>query len=204
MKQLKLYSLGLVSAFALLAASPAAHAADVYQGEPSIKDSGPVDYAPPITWTGFYIGANAGAAWEDDDDFADDSVFIGGAHLGYNWQTPRNIVIGVEADLGFVEGIDYLATIRGRLGYSFGPALLYATGGVAFAEFENDLAADVLDETGWVAGGGLEYKIRDNWSLGAEGLYHSFEADDGFSDFDFWVARARLTYHFGGVRDVLK
>ncbi len=203
-------SLGLVSAMALMAASSAANAADIYRPAPGgLKDTGPVNYLPAITWTGFYIGANLGGVWDNtnDIDVIDDSV-IGGAHLGYNWQGPSNIVLGIEGDVDFADGIDYLATIRGRLGYAFGPSLLYGTGGVAFASFNNnDLFNNNNNETGWVAGGGLERKIRENVSVGLEGLYYDFSNNNDFNfndDATFWTARARLTYHFGGYRDVLK
>lgn len=189
MKQLKIFSLGLVGMLALLVAAPNAQAADVYQGEPSIKDSGPVEYYSPNTWTGVYVGGNLGAAFDDNGE----SIFIGGGHLGYNWQSPRNVVLGIEGDIDYADDIDYIASIRGRLGYSFGQTLAYATGGAIFIE----------DETGWLAGGGLEHKIKDNWSIGAEGLYNYFDDIDG-DDFEFWTARARLTYHFGGNREVLK
>jgi outer membrane immunogenic protein len=197
MTSLKSSSLGLLSALALLAAAPAANAADIYNGDGGLKDAGPVDYAPPITWTGFYIGANLGAVWDDSDDIEifDDAALIAGAHLGYNWQGPRNFIIGLEGDVGFLDDVEYLATIRGRLGYAFGPTLVYGTGGAAFIGFDDDFF-DEDSETGWVAGLGIEHKLRENVSFGVEGLYYDFE--DDFDDASFWAARARLTYHFGG------
>jgi outer membrane immunogenic protein len=196
MKTLKKVGLGLISAVALASAAPAAFAADIYRDEGSIKDVAPVDYAPSITWTGFYIGANVGATWDDSDDvdILDDATLIGGGHLGYNWQGPSNFVVGLEGDVEFLEDVDYLATIRGRLGYAFGPTLAYATGGAAFIDL-----GDEFDDTGWVAGLGVEHKIRDNVSFGVEGLYYDFEGVDS-DDAQFWAARARLTYHFGGSR----
>ena len=202
-------SLGLVSAMALMAAVPAANAADIYRPGPGLKDTGPVNYLPAITWTGFYIGANLGGVWDSTNnvDVIKNSV-IGGGHLGYNWQGPSNIVIGAEGDVDFADGIDYLATVRGRLGYAFGPTLLYGTGGAAFVSFNNnDLFNNSNNETGWVAGGGLERKIRENVSVGLEGFYYDFSNNNDFNfndDATFWTARARLTYHFGGYRDVLK
>lgn len=195
MTSLKSSSLGLLSALALLAAAPAANAADIYNGDGGLKDAGPVDYAPPITWTGFYLGANLGGVWDDSDDVEifDDAALIAGAHLGYNWQGPRNFIIGLEGDVGFLDDVEYLATIRGRLGYAFGPTLVYGTGGAAFIGFDDD----DFDATGWVAGLGIEHKLRENVSFGVEGLYYDFE-DDFDDDASFWAARARLTYHFGG------
>jgi opacity protein-like surface antigen len=45
-------------------------------------------------------------------------------------------------------------------------------------------------ETGWVAGGGIEYMISGNVSAGIEGLYYSFD-----DNADLTVLRARLTFH---------
>lgn len=205
---LKQLTFGFVSALALGAALPAANAADIYNRDRgSIKDTGPVDYLPAITWTGFYIGAHIGAAWDDSNhvQVIDDAAFLAGGHLGYNWQAPGNVVFGVEGDGDYLDGTDYLATIRGRLGYAFGPTLVYATGGAAFIGFSDNVNGNNND-TGWVAGGGIEHKIRDNVSVGLEGLYYGFDDNnnDNNGDNNFWAARARLTYHFNDRLSPLK
>jgi outer membrane immunogenic protein len=200
MNNIKRLSFGLVSAMALAAAPPAVNAADVYRGDRggSLKDTGPVDYLPAITWTGFYFGGHVGAAFpeNDDVDIVEDGDVLAGVHVGVNWQTPRNFVVGVEGDVDFLDGIDYLATVRGRLGYAFGPTLAYATGGAAFLGAQDDAGDDITD-TGYVAGLGIEHKLRENISIGAEALYYSFDGEDNGDDNNFWTARARLTYHFG-------
>jgi len=82
--------------------------------------------------------------------------FTVGGQAGYNWQT-GNIVYGIEGDLNWVDGkadtafappfvvpavtattnLDWMATVRGRLGVAFSQFLLYGTGGVAFAHFSD-------------------------------------------------------------------
>jgi len=80
----------------------------------------PAQAAPPMpmTWTGFYVGANAGYAWGRSDPTLIHSAsgppffmtgttqdppglsprgFIGGGQLGYNWQTGQ-FVFGAEID----------------------------------------------------------------------------------------------------------
>jgi outer membrane immunogenic protein len=81
----------------------------------------PVFVPPPFTWTGFYIGLNAGGIWSTgsrsltlvdpnvafDGGFLNGSLpgglgsgnagFIGGGQAGYNWQT-GSFVFGVETD----------------------------------------------------------------------------------------------------------
>jgi outer membrane immunogenic protein len=205
MKSLKTALLGatiLVSAGALTGAN----AADVYS-RGSIKDTGPVDYQPAISWNGFYFGVNAGALFLDEDNSADgddDTFFAGGLHIGYNWQRTSNLVFGIEGDVNFVDDIEYLASIRARIGLAAGPTLFYATGGGAILGFEDDLGGDDDEVTGYVAGLGVEHKLRQNVSVGLEGLYYNFDDDDVVEDLDFWTVRARLTYHLGGHREELK
>lgn len=175
-----------------------ANAADVYEGG-SLKDS-PADATPYIGWAGFYAGGHLGGVWDDSEDaeLFDDTAFTAGIHGGYNWQMSDVFVAGLEADLGFVDDVDYLASIRGRLGYTTGPMLAYVTGGIAFIGFDDDVFGDDA-ETGYVIGAGLDYKLRDNWSIGGDALYYGFDdAGDTGHDANFWVARARLTYHLGG------
>ena len=96
----------------------AAQAADL----PTRKEApAPVFVPPPFTWTGFYIGLNAGGIWPSgsrnasildpnagiDGAFisagfpgglgSQSAGFIGGGQAGYNWQTGA-FVLGVETD----------------------------------------------------------------------------------------------------------
>jgi outer membrane immunogenic protein len=87
--------------------------------------------------------------------------------------------------------IDYLGTVRGRLGYLVTPTLLaYGTGGLAYggvhssvdivqsfftdpsvtAAFGNGVFSDT--RVGWTAGGGLEWMFWPNWSGKVEYLYY--------------------------------
>jgi outer membrane immunogenic protein len=68
--------------------------------------------APGFSWTGFYLGANAGVSagtftnsdrfgvyGTGDQNTADSKGFSGGGQLGYNYQLPgSNLVVGIEAD----------------------------------------------------------------------------------------------------------
>jgi outer membrane immunogenic protein len=120
-----------------------------------------------------------------------------GINIGYNYQFAPNWVIGIEADFawsglsntgsvadgGFPSAsskLNSLGTVRGRIGYAFDRALLYATGGFAYGHVQNALN-DVFDpafggstsstQTGWTAGGGLEYAFTNNWTARVEALY---------------------------------
>ncbi len=129
--------------------------------------------------------------------------FTGGGQIGYNWQSGQ-MVFGVEADINYTDlstsvtgnmnpalpgnfltqstSIDWLATIRARLGYTVSPTtLLYVTGGLAIADVS---VSDTLTfaaatgaggssdtVTGWTIGGGMEFALNRNWTLKAEYLY---------------------------------
>jgi outer membrane immunogenic protein len=64
---------------------------------------------PPImTWTGFYLGGNAGYSWGDWNTsgavgYAQPNVagWVIGAQAGHNWQFSANGVAGVEGDIQF-------------------------------------------------------------------------------------------------------
>lgn len=153
----------LLSSSLLLAMAASAAAADL----PSEK--GPPVYAPPpppvFSWTGVYIGAQAGYGWGHTSDYtlfprgavvqdvgSNSSGFIGGGHAGYNYQIGQ-FVVGLEGDVngstshsnetnfGFVgDGREeFDASIRGRIGYAFDRVLIYATGGGAFGDFHSSL-----------------------------------------------------------------
>jgi outer membrane immunogenic protein len=191
----------LLSATAVAAVTGSALAADL----PSRAAFSP--YVPPVfSWTGLYLGAQIGYAWGTDSYtatsplvglFANNSYnpngVIGGAHVGYNLQIGQ-YVVGVEGD---VDGTGYSKTfnggfttvtteipvqgsIRARLGVALDRALLYVTGGAAFAGFDNTYATfagfDSISKTrtGWTIGGGIEYALNTNWSIRAEYRYADF------------------------------
>ncbi len=125
--------------------------------------------------------------------------WLGGAQIGYNWQGAGNPwVIGLETDFdGFgqsgnatctaptcvpnatVHADPWFGTFRGRLGWTPAPTwLLYATGGLAYAETQfrlNQLGVVSYGfdnwRLGWTVGAGVEYAFHGNWSVKAEYLY---------------------------------
>ena len=176
---------------------------------------------PVFTWTGFYVGVNAGYGWNANDsitvggvtfDLDDEGGFVGGAQAGYNYQI-GSFVVGLEGDIQYADfggddrfdfdgdGIldddfntsDWFGTVRARAGVAFDRALIYATGGFAFAD----------NATGWTVGGGLEYAFTNNLSAKIEGLYVNLDQDDNFpgldldNDAEFGVVRAGLNFRFG-------
>jgi len=179
----------------LLAASAAsvapALAADVVYEEPPAPMA---VVAPAATWTGLYIGVQGGGAFNtgDPDDlglqtngfdgpilgggvdaFGDnfssssDSSFMGGAHIGYDYQID-NVVLGAVLDINALDvsqtasafsntpafytaerSLDYLATARLRAGYTVTPnALAYVTGGLAYGKVDYDFSTNSPAVTG--------------------------------------------------------
>jgi outer membrane immunogenic protein len=172
---------------------------------------GQIGYAwgrDPVSWSGI----------SSDDELAAGTFsqtpqgVIGGAHVGYNLQYNQWLVLGVEGsvdgtslshtlavpvndifgdtpgsitatDKGNVQG-----SLRGRIGIAFDRALIYGTGGVAFAGFNTTLvdttgffttvpgtnATFSNTRAGWTAGGGIEYAVTDNWWVRAEYRYSNF------------------------------
>src|SRR5438105_5538161 len=124
--------------FAVILAWDLAAAADLsprYQ-QPIVR--APAYYAG-YNWTGFYLGINGGGGWGrsqwDGVDRFDVSGGLIGGTIGYNWQINR-FVVGVEGDIDWsgIRGTTtafcapgcntrnhWLATVRGSLGYAFGP-----------------------------------------------------------------------------------
>ena len=77
---------------------------------------------------------------------------------------------------------------RGRVGWATGPALLYATGGVGYANIRySTLTAAggfpaagttgvyTADRWGYAIGAGLEYGFAPNWSAKLEYIHYGFE-----------------------------
>jgi outer membrane immunogenic protein len=166
--------------------------------------------APVMNWTGIYIGGHVGAAWNDNDDFGvagftgnDRTRFIGGGQIGGDYQFGANWLLGIEANVsamgdrdvtftgpGTIASYrnDYLGSVTGRLGYVFGPALLYVKGGLGFTDTQYTLTTaggvpiafvnnGSRNDTGYTVGGGGEYMFAPSWSAKIEYQYYNFDND---------------------------
>jgi opacity protein-like surface antigen len=146
--------------------------------------------------------------------------FIGGFQSGVNWRLADDILTGVEADLHAVSGntdarwqaavtsaggnsfatyaqrtatLNYLGTIRGRLGYLLTPAfVVYGTGGMAYGGVTSNAAIltrriggtnqtqvnPVYQDSliGWTAGGGAEWMFTQDWSVKVDYLRYDLGA----------------------------
>ena len=133
--------------------------------------------------------------------------FVGGGQIGYNWQA-GNFVYGLEADyqassqrdnktcvltcsplLGaaYDARIGSFGTARGRIGYSVGSTLFYATGGYAYGTTRTDVTTNTVgllattrvrsNRDGYAVGGGIETPFTflglfgPQWTSKTEYLY---------------------------------
>lgn len=161
----------------------------------------PAPIAQVYNWTGFYIGGHVGGGFAGSDTFSgSDGRFLGGAQVGFDYQFAPNWVAGIEGQYSWLSGnsnnglafapaglatLDNrgIGSVTGRLGYTWGPVLVYAKGGYAVADRElgvTQFGAPVPFGTsgrgkdGYTAGAGLEYMFAPNWSAKAEYQYYDF------------------------------
>lgn len=194
-------------------------------------------------WSNFdgsmiYTDATNGDGFDSSGKTLKGQGAIAGGQVGFNWQAGA-VVWGVEADASwaridggamllpypnnydspawdFSTSIDWLATVRGRLGFASGKTLIYATGGVAFAGIQT--SHDVVGPgysaygsksenlIGWTVGGGLEWMLAPNWTLKTEYLYYRFDDVGGIlSGMQSTSCDAPCPHHtdgFGGDLDI--
>lgn len=162
------------------------------------------------SWSNFDVSAPVG----DEPDFDRNQSFdvdggLVGVEIGWNHQMD-SFVFGLAADISMVSAeddsvydldsrdeyyigkMDWLGTVRAKVGFAMDNILIYATGGLAVTgaalEFEDRNETPVFHETegdtlfGWTAGGGAEIALGDVVSIKAEYLYADFETLSGEFD----------------------
>lgn len=169
--------------------------------------------------------------------------FSGGLESGYNYMFPSQFVLGIEGDVSFPnsvrgthiissasigeanygETMEYAGTVRGRLGYSFNPWLLYGTTGFAWTRDQftraqvpstplgGSAVAGTAESalrwrTGWAVGAGIEVPFAPHWTGKFEYLFTNFSNTSvafpaGVQRFDsdmrLHEARLGVNYRFG-------
>ena len=178
-------------------------------------------------WSGFYLGAglgygsgNVGVDGSSGYFDMDQSGVLGSLYGGYNWQM-GSIVSGIELDIGTgnVGGshnnlgslvqpdLNAIGSVRGRLGIlATQQALLYATGGLAWANYDFKVSSgNTVSDTlvGYQIGAGLEYMIAPQWMMRLEYNYTDFGSariDQGAVinkyEPDLHTVRAGVAYKF--------
>jgi outer membrane immunogenic protein len=212
--------LGFLRAAALASAtltlSGIAHAADL--GRPAPPPA-PPPYIPPapFSWTGFYIGGNAGVAWTQgdlNDSFgssfgnSQNAVFTGGGQVGANYQI-NWLVVGVEADFDWLANNNnssnsvfvpvignsfqvsandrWITTLAGRVGFAANNWLFYAKGGGGWVGVNNFTVTNVTTGNSFSFSNG---NSNSGWLAGA-GIEWAFAPN--------WTAR--VEYDFLGLNN---
>jgi outer membrane immunogenic protein len=229
----------ILAAAALTVGAYGAQAADL----PSSKMApiGPTFLA--YNWTGFYVGIQGGYQWGNVDGtncnvaltvcfpFSNDpDGFVVGGHVGYNFQF-NQFVVGIEGDIEYsdmkgtvsfdpgltrfhrVSGENWQGSLRARVGVAFDRLLVYATGGVAFADMGYDVGfigavpyhTISKTHTGWTLGGGVEYAFTQNVTGRVEYRYADYGSASGTNvttnsvlsnDLQTHTVRVGLSYKF--------
>jgi outer membrane immunogenic protein len=243
-------------ASAAIALPLAAQAADLRQ--PVYKAPPPV-LATSWTgfYFGLHGGAGWGTKTFDYNDLTPAAPFLwnssvpvngplAGGQIGFNWQAGW-LVLGIEADGSWADingrslcnstvfflncsaKTSSLATVTGRLGFSFDHALIYAKGGAAWARDSFTISnvalpplvtafSSSLSDTrsGWTIGMGVEYMFANAWSAKVEYDYmdlgtkrYNFTATSAvvpaatFTNWDdtqrIHVMKVGINYHFGAA-----
>jgi outer membrane immunogenic protein len=196
-------------------------------------------YIAPVAanWTGWYFGGNVGSGTGRDRsslvaapvlneqfNLSPDGI-NGGVQAGYNWQA-ANWVYGIEADIqastqkdnkttvllgaiGYDQKLPWFGTVRGRLGYSVGQTLFYATGGYAYGGVKTkiravggaELASFSKTQDGYAVGGGIETPFKllglfgPNWTSKTEYLYVDLGSSSNVIPGTVAVSTTNVTEH---------
>jgi len=173
--------------------------------------------AQEAPWRGFYAGLNGGYAWNsangkfnnatDLSNLTLNGAIVGG-QIGYNWQA-NQFLFGLEFDASTRAGgedtvtanagtvnaasisadMNYLSSVRARLGWAINNWLLYGTVGWGFGEFtfKEDMPQVPFsgkvrfNDNGVVFGGGVEWMVAYGVSLRAEYLRYDLTAGSTIS-----------------------
>jgi outer membrane immunogenic protein len=192
--------------------SGSAMAADLRPARAPIYTKAPM-MAPAFSWTGCYVGGNAGGLWAtknwnvDATGAAQSSTTanggLAGGQIGCNYQV-STWVFGIQGDYDWVSAsgsstdavfapavdqskIKALASVTGRAGYAMDRFLGYVKGGGAWVNdsysVSSPLGANTASET------------RSGWTLGVGGEYAFTDWLTGFAEYDY--------YNFGTTTDTL-
>jgi outer membrane immunogenic protein len=174
-----------------------------------------------------------------------DSGFAAGGQIGANFQSGQ-FVFGIEGDADYLSNqgsvtagsdffavgasnthtytLDFLSTVRGRLGFAWDRALIYGTGGLAMADYQIQRTQNVAGlapagtsqtvssfRIGWAAGAGVEYAFTDMITGRVEYLVAGLESTNNTFNFGangtvtensptayVNIVRGGLNFKFGG------
>lgn len=152
-------------------------------------------------WQGFYVGVHAGlvtGSTQSDFPVPIDYTMTGaltGMQIGYNWQNGTQ-VFGIEGsvshssvqgstvcdlDLNCKRDVNWLATVVGRYGLTFGNTLVYGMAGAAWADIDTDVSfmgmpflTGSTTRVGWTGGFGIEHAFSSQLTARIEYAHIAF------------------------------
>ncbi len=169
-----------------------AQAADLIVSQPPAS-SGYVQAPASGNWDGVYLGAFGGYGWAtltDSDNYLgggtdatyDLEGWLAGVNVGANFTLTDGIVAGVVGDIAWSDisgsydgqdySIDWLGSVRGKLGFDAGAFMPYFTGGAAFAGVNLD--DNKATHLGWTVGAGVDVALSENMNFTAEYRYSDY------------------------------
>ena len=183
----------------LTVVSGSAMAADMRPAPAPVYTKAPM-MAPLFTWTGCYVGGNAGGLWAKKTwsggavSSADVSSWLAGGQIGCNYQV-STWVFGIQGDYDWTNAsatatdafflattdstkIKSLASVTGRVGYAWDRFLGYVKGGGAWAKDEYSIVAPGFISTA--------SETRTGWTVGAGGEYAFTDWLTGFVEYDYY------------------
>jgi outer membrane immunogenic protein len=185
----------------LTVVSGSAMAADMRPARAPVYTKAPM-MAPTYNWSGCYIGGNFGGLWAKKDwsvtasTSQDLSSALGGGQVGCNYQV-TTWVFGIQGDYDWTNAsadsadarlaltdhtnIKSLASVTGRVGYSWDRFLGYVKGGGAW---ERDEYSTTLLTTGATFSTASE--TRTGWTIGIGGEYAFTDWLTGFVEYDYY------------------
>jgi outer membrane immunogenic protein len=168
--------------------------------------------APAPFWEGFYVGGQIGWAngdFELDLDTFDDSSVIGGFTAGYLWSLGNGWYLGPEfqydfadmtitdPDTGDTASFEEIARLKLIAGYEVGNGLLYGSAGIAYASIDGIGDFFDGDTSNYVLGLGYDWRVGDNWTVGGEYMYQSFDGiGSSGGDVDVNTIQVKASYRF--------
>ena len=183
----------LAAGISALALTSAAQAADLIIEEPVV---GVVDAGGD--WEGAFVGVFGGYGWGTVTQAITDDVFLGdtldisgwlvGVDAGYNFYLSDGIVAGIVGDIawsdisGYDAGyntsvdINWVGSVRGRLGFDGGAFMPYVTAGLAVAGATANYDGDEDSNThiGWTIGAGVEIAATEDLSIDLQYRYSDY------------------------------
>jgi outer membrane immunogenic protein len=197
----------LAATMILSAVSGSALAADMSQPGPAPVYTKAPMIMPTYSWTGCYVGGNAGGVWATTNwtiaangqaiTNQNISSFLGGGQVGCNYQI-STWVFGVQGDYDWTNAntatadmaavaltdhtnIKSLASVTGRVGYAWDRFLGYVKGGGAW---EKETYSTTVNVTGVTFSTASE--TRTGWTIGVGGEYGFTDWLTGFAEYDYY------------------